>query len=81
MKNKVEDVRNHLVAMLEALGEKDADATVIERAKASSQVAGMYLAAVKVEIEAIRLMDDTGRLPASIAEPLAVERKLRAIGG
>ena len=31
MKNKISDVRNHLVAMLEALGDPDANAEVIER--------------------------------------------------
>lgn len=80
MKNKVEDVRNHLVMMLEALGDKDADALTIERAKATSHVAATYISAVKVEIDAIRLMDDTGRLPLSVGETQPAP-KLRSIGG
>lgn len=78
MKNKVSDVRNHLVAMLEALGDDSAEpdkmALIIERAKATSQVATTYISAVKVELDAIRLMDDTGRLSSSVAEPQRIGR-------
>lgn len=81
MKNKVEDVRNHLVAMMEALGDKDADAMVVERAKVMSQVAGAYLAGVKVEIDAIRLFDDTSRIPDAVATPELAGPRLRAING
>lgn len=80
MKNKVSDVRNHLVSMLERLdGELDADALAleVERAKAVTMVAGAYIGAVKTEIEAIRLMDDTGRLPVAVeAGP-----QMRLVGG
>ena len=75
MKNKMADVRNHLVAMLEALGDPDASATVIERAKATSLVANSYISAVKTEIDAIRLADDIGRLPASVEAPSAFDQK------
>lgn len=78
-KNRVSDVRDHLVAMLEELGDPSADAAVIERAKASSLVAGTYIAAVKVEIDAIRLHDEIGKTTVAIETP---ERSgLRAIGG
>jgi hypothetical protein len=57
------DVRDHLCAMLEALGDETADADTmartVERAKATALVADKYIAAVKVEIDAReRLQDD-----------------------
>ncbi len=62
MNNKMSDVRNHLVQMLELLGSTAPDHPVpgdlIERAKASALVAGQYISAVKVEIEARRLYAD-----------------------
>lgn len=73
-KNKVSDVRDHLVAMLEELGDTKADATVIERAKASSLVAGTYIAAVRVEIDALRLADDIGCIPSALESAPALER-------
>jgi hypothetical protein len=66
MKNKMSDVRNHLVAMLEALGDPETGAGVVERAKATSMVAGAYINAVKTEIDALRLAEDIGKLPAAI---------------
>jgi hypothetical protein len=76
MKNKMSDVRDHLVAMLEALGDKDAKPEVIERAKATSLVAGTYIAAVKVELDALRLHDDIGKT--SIA--VDVQPSVRLVG-
>lgn len=78
MKNKVSDVRDHLVAMLERLGDDDLNAEqmgqVIERAKATTIVATTivattYIGAVKVELDAIRLAHETGNLTAAVAEP------------
>lgn len=66
MKNKMSDVRDHLVAMLEALGDADATPEVIERAKATSNVANTYIAAVKCELDAIKLHDDIGRTSLSV---------------
>lgn len=70
MKNKISDVRNHLVSMLERLDNDDLSAeqlaSEVERAKAVTMVAGAYIGAVKTEIDAIRLMDDTGRLPVAV---------------
>ena len=68
MKNKMGDVRDHLVAMLEQLGDPDVKPEVIERAKATSLVAGQYIAAVKTELDAIKLFDETGRLASAIEE-------------
>ena len=80
MKNKMQDVRNHLVAMMESLGEKDCRAEEIEKAKAMSMVASQYISSVKTEIDALRLADEIGQLPAVIGEAVAAPR-LRAIAG
>ncbi|WP_282259638.1 hypothetical protein [Stenotrophomonas sp. PS02301] len=73
MKNKVSDVRDHLVAMLERLGDDNLSAEdmglVIERAKTSTMVATTYIGAVKVELDAIRLMDETGKLATAVGVP------------
>lgn len=73
MKNKVRDVRDHLVAMLERLGDDNLSAEdmglVIERAKTSTMVATTYIGAVKVELDAIRLMDETGKLASAVSAP------------
>lgn len=78
MKNKVSDVRDHLVSMLEALGDPKADAATIERAKATSLVATTYIAAVKVELDALKLHDDIGKT--SIAVEVLPRDNVRAIG-
>jgi len=73
MKNKVSDVRDHLVAMLERLGDDNLSAEdmrlVIERSKTSTMVATTYIGAVKVELDAIRLMDETGKLATAVGVP------------
>lgn len=73
MKNKVSDVRDHLVAMLERLGDDNLSAEemnqVIERAKTTTMVATTYIGAVKVELDAIRLMDETGKLASAVGQP------------
>jgi hypothetical protein len=66
MKNKMGDVRDHLVAMLEALGDADVKPDIIERAKATALVANTYITAVRTEIDALRLADEIGQLPAAI---------------
>lgn len=74
MKNKMVDVRNHLCLMLEKLGDDGCTEADIERAKATAQVATVYIGAVKTEIDALRLADEIGRLPVAVsvtdAEPL-----------
>lgn len=69
----MKDVRDFLMKQLAELADSDAtpeqQAQVIERAKATSQVASTYISAVKTELDAIRLFDDTGKLPASIETP------------
>lgn len=69
----MKDIREFLMKQMAELADSDAtpeqQASVIERAKASSQVATTYIAAVKTEIDAIRLFDDTGKLPQAVEAP------------
>lgn len=84
MKNKMGDVRNHLCAMLESLGDENADpevmARTIERAKATALVADKYIAAVKVEIDARARLE---HLPAVLEPHNVIEHQppLRSIVG
>lgn len=74
MKNKMRDVRDHLVSMLEELGDPKADASVIERAKATSQVAGTYIQAVRTELDAVRMAQEHGYIPEALARSLLEAR-------
>lgn len=69
----MKDVREYLLKQMAELADSDAtpeeQAQVIERAKATSGVAQTYIQAVKVEIEAIKLLDETGRLPVAVEAP------------
>lgn len=69
----MKDVRDYLLKQMAELANSDAthdeQVAIIERAKASSQVASTYISAVKAEIDAIRLFDETGRLPLSVDAP------------
>jgi len=80
MKNKVSDVRNHLVAVMEALNDEAAtpeqQAAAIERAKAMSSVAAQYIGAVRVELDAVRLYDDTRMLPSVFETPVQPEARV-----
>lgn len=85
MKNKLEDVRNHLVAAMEALNQEDATEeqrnVAIERGKALTGLATAYVNSVKVELDAVRLVDETGLLPSSMTMPQAMgERPQGALG-
>jgi hypothetical protein len=84
MKNKIEDVRNHLVTVMEALNEEGSDAETmartIEKAKAMSNVATSYINAVKVELDAICLADEVGMLPGSVTAPLQCDRNRGTLG-
>lgn len=79
MKNKMEDVRNHLVDAMEALNDKEsspeAQTQAVNRAKAMSNVANSFIQSVKVEIDAIRLADEVGMLPTSVAPPMVITKR------
>lgn len=84
MKNKMSDVRDHLVAALEMLGDEGVAAEEmaqrIERAKAISLVAGTYIAAVRTELEAFRVVDET-TLASSAIEAAPSGLAMRVIEG
>lgn len=54
MKNRIEDLRNHLFATLEALQDEDKPMD-IERAKAISGVAQTLIDSAKVEVDFLRV--------------------------
>lgn len=66
----MKDVRDFLMKQLAELADSDASAEEmairIDRAKASSGVASAYCDSMKLELEAIRLLDATGRVPVGI---------------
>jgi hypothetical protein len=69
IQNKIEDLRNHLFATLEALRDKEAPMD-IERAKTISTVANSIIESAKVECKYIEVMGGNGTgfvpsLPAS----------------
>ena len=74
----MKDVREYLLKQMAELADSDAtpdeQAARLERAKATSQVAQTYIQAVKIELDAIRVMDETGRLPLSVDAPARVLR-------
>lgn len=53
MKNKIEDLRNHLFAALEGLADPDSPMD-LERAKAISDVAQTIINSAKVEVDFIK---------------------------
>lgn len=57
MKNKIEDLRNHLFATLEALQDKD-EPMDIDRAKVVADVAQVIVNSAKIEVDFLRA---TGR--------------------
>lgn len=70
MKNKMADVRDHLVAMMELLGEKDATELDIAKAKAISELAQTYTNTVKVELQAREMVGGkAAQLPEVLEQP------------
>jgi hypothetical protein len=72
VKNRIEDLRNHLFAALESLADKDSPME-IERAKAISDVAQTIINSAKVEVELLRALGGdhpgTGFIPVAAGEP------------
>lgn len=60
MKNKMQDLNNHLFEQLERLNDKDLKGdelrTEIERAKAMAEVGGQIVQAAKVTVDAMKLV-------------------------
>lgn len=59
MKNKIEDLRNHLFATLEALQDKD-DPMPIDRARAIADVAKVLVDSAKAETDFLRVVGGEG---------------------
>lgn len=59
MKNKIDDLRNHLFATLEALSDKD-QPMEIERARAIADVSKVVIESAKVEVEQLRALEALG---------------------
>lgn len=64
MKNRIGDLRNHLFAQLERLGEEGLDgdklAKEIQRAKAMREVADSIIGTAKAETDRLKIVADTG---------------------
>lgn len=69
MRNKMSDVRDHLVMMMERLGDKDCTAEDLAKAKALSDLAQTYTNTVKVEVDARKLLQPAELPPAIAALP------------
>lgn len=59
MKNKVEDLRNHLFVTIEGLLDTDKPLD-IERAKAVAQVGSVLVEMAKVEVKALEILNGRG---------------------
>lgn len=79
----MKDMRDFLIKQMTELADSDRQgaelAATIERAKASSLVASTYISAVKTEIDAIRVLDETGRLPVAVEAPPVQHRDGRVL--
>lgn len=83
MKNKIEDLRNHLFATLEALQDKENPMDIL-RAKAVAEVASVIVDSAKVEVEVMKITDSPGSgfVPVPALEPpmAGAATKVRRIG-
>jgi len=71
MKNKIEDLRNHLFATIEALQDED-NPMAIDRAKAISQMAQVIINSAKVEVDFLKVtggIEGTGFIPYEPRKP------------
>ena len=77
MKNKIEDLRNHLFATIEALLDEDKPMD-IDRAKAVADVAQVMINSAKVEVE---FMKTTGGTGSGFIENTGRRPMLKSVGG
>lgn len=73
MKNKIEDLRNHLFATLEGLLDEDKPLD-IERAKAVADVSAVIVESAKVEVLFLKATD-SGKGTGFISEQKQIEQK------
>jgi hypothetical protein len=74
VKNKIEDLRNHLFATLEALQDEDAPMD-LDRARAVSEVAQTLINSAKVEVDFIKhtgAIEGSGFIPYEPRRPLSL---------
>lgn len=80
MKNKIDDLRNHLFETLESLKDKD-EPMDLDRARAVADVARVIVESAKVEVEMVKAtgsIGGTGFIPNLDDEPRP--RRLTAVG-
>jgi hypothetical protein len=79
IKNKIQDVRNHIVAMMEDLSDAKCPPETIQRAKAISDLAQAYTNTIKVQIDGLRVAGREADIPEVIdAAQLRPLRTLQA---
>lgn len=72
MKNKIEDLRNHLFATIEALQDEDSEMNV-ENARAINAVAQTIINSAKIEVDFLKItggVEGSGFIPYEPREPL-----------
>ncbi len=81
MKNKIDDLRNHLFETIEML--KDGDQRMdVAKARAVSDLAGRLIDTAKVEVEFLKAHDGmvpTGFMPEAEVKPIGQVGKVTAI--
>lgn len=83
MKNKIEDLRNHLFATLEALQDQD-NPMDIDRAKVVAEVAQVIVNSAKVEVDFLRATDSlqgSGFIPGDQVPIVQGRSSPRLVGG
>lgn len=80
MKNKIENLRNHLFATLEALQDPDRPME-IARAKAIADVAQVVINSAKVECDFIKLTDSPGSGFIPLPDNTVVPNRPRLVKG
>jgi len=78
VKNKIEDLRNHLFATLEALSDEEAPMD-IERARAISEVAQTIINSAKVEVDYLKVTDGIASNFLAPHLPAGAERARRLV--
>lgn len=76
MRNKMEDLRNHLFSALEALGDKD-EQVDLDRMRAISDIAQVLINSAKVEVEYLKVAGGKGTkfLQSPESEPLRLVKE------
>lgn len=82
MKNRIEDLRNHLFATLEGLNDKD-DPMPLDRAKTISDVAQTLINSAKVEVDFLKVtgsLEGSGFIPEGPREQSVARPRLSSGG-